>query len=204
MLLSLSKLRFAKELIYSLQKIKRAYAFSTSQNIVVGSAYIPRSGWLLTDKNTLDITKRDDFAKYWKPGTRSIFLAEHVWEHLTPQESTQAIKNCYEFLNIGGRLRIAVPDGFHPNPNYIEKVRPGGTGRGAKDHKVLYDYRLLTSALEFSGFQVELLEYWNEKGEFIFKAWSTQYGYIARSKRYDSRNKNGLNYTSLIVDAIKQ
>ena len=202
-LLLLSKLMLIKHLISWLKNIKKWSIFSVSQNIVIGSAYIPRSGWLLTDKNTLDVTKRDDFARYWKPGTRSIFLAEHVWEHLTPQESAQAIENCFEFLNVGGRLRIAVPDGFHPNPDYIEKVRPGGTGGGAKDHKVLYNYRLLTSALELSGFQVELLEYWNEKGEFIFKNWSTKHGYIARSKRYDKRNKNGLNYTSLIVDAIK-
>jgi hypothetical protein len=62
-----------------LRKVKRYYLFSKSQKIVIGSANILVSGWLLTDKNTLDITKRDDFAQYWKPNSRTAFLAEHVW-----------------------------------------------------------------------------------------------------------------------------
>jgi predicted SAM-dependent methyltransferase len=163
------------------------------------------AGWVLTDKDILNITQRDSFAKYWKPNTRSIFLAEHVWEHLTLEESSQAIKNCFEFLRPkGGRLRIAVPDGFHPNSDYIEHVRPGGTGAGAEDHKILYNYLSLSSSLEEAGFQTKLLEYWNEKGEFNFQEWSLEDGHIFRSKRYDKRNQDGsLNYTSLIIDAIK-
>ena len=60
----------------------------------------------------------------------------------------QVNANCYEFLRPGGRLRIAVPDGFHPEPGYIEYVRPGGTGIGADDHKVLYNYQSLRKLLE--------------------------------------------------------
>jgi len=44
-------------------------------------------------------------------------------------------------------LRVAVPDGFHPNPGYIERVKPGGTGPGAGDHKILYTYRTLSAIL---------------------------------------------------------
>jgi predicted SAM-dependent methyltransferase len=101
-------------------------------------------------------------------------------------------------------LRIAVPDGFHPDPDYIEYVRPGGTGAGADDHKVLYNYKLLSEQLRRAGFEVTLLEYWDENGDFHFRPWSSRDGYISRSRDHDERNQNGtLAYTSLIVDAIK-
>ena len=40
----------------------------------------------------------------------------------------------------GGNFRIAVPDGFHTDPSYIENVKPGGTGEGSEDHKNLFNY----------------------------------------------------------------
>jgi predicted SAM-dependent methyltransferase len=126
-----------------------------------------------------------------------------VWEHLHSDEAEAANSNCFEFLEPGGRLRIAVPDGFHPNAEYIEQVRPGGTGCGAEDHKVLYDYKLMVKQLEKTGFEVSLLEYWDENGTFHYQEWSPIDGPIARSKNYDPRNQGAsLVYTSLIVDAI--
>ena len=115
-----------------------------------------------------------------------------------------ANKNCLDYLKPGGKLRIAVPDGFHPSKNYIDKVRPGGIGAGAKDHKILFNYKILKNELENAGFKVDLLEYWDDSGNFNFLNWSIEDGYIERSKNNDPRNnKQKLNYTSLIVDAIK-
>lgn len=37
-------------------------------------------------------------------------LAEHVWEHMTKEEGIMAAKHCYEFLQDGGYIRVAVPD----------------------------------------------------------------------------------------------
>jgi predicted SAM-dependent methyltransferase len=175
-----------------------------SKKIVIGSAGISSPGWLATDQDTLDVVDRESFLRYWKPNSLEAFMAEHVWEHLTEKEAVQANANCYEFLRLGGRLRIAVPDGFHPDPAFIEYVRPGGTGPGADDHKVLYNYQSLRAQLEKTGFIVSLLEYWDEDGEFHFKEWSSDDGHIHRSRRYDPRNQDGsLTYTSLIVDAVK-
>ena len=185
-------------------RIRNYLRFRFAKKIIVGSGGISYSGWLLTDKESLDLTNRESFAHYWRPNSRLVFLAEHVWEHLSLDEAEKSNSNCFEFLKAGGRLRIAVPDGLNPNPSYIEWVRPSGTGSGAKDHKVLYNYRLLSKGLEQSGFNVELLEYWDEDGKFHFTEWSSEYGYIERSKRYDPRNRDGsLNYTSLIIDALK-
>lgn len=186
------------------KSLQRALRFPSSGRIVLGSANVPVSGWLLTDKEDLDVTRRESFLRYWKPGTRSAFLAEHVWEHLTEEEGKKGIANCFEFLKKGGRLRIAVPDGFHPDPEYRNHVRPGGSGPGADDHKLLYNYRLLESMMKDAGFNPVLLEYWDENGKFHYAEWSPEDGYVARSKRYDKRNQDGtLRYTSLIIDGLK-
>lgn len=175
-----------------------------ARKIVIGASGISFPGWFSTGKEMLDIRDRKSFARYWRPNSRSAFLAEHVWEHLAPEEAAGAIANCFEFLEPGGRLRIAVPDGLHPDPDYVERVRPGGTGAGAEDHKVLYTFRTLRTLMEGTGFTVELLEYWDEGRTFHFREWSSEDGHILRSKRFDPRNReNPLAYTSLIADARK-
>ena len=175
-----------------------------AKKIIIGAGNKSYQGWASTDIEILDVLLRNNFERYWKKASRSIFLAEHVWEHLTIEEAKIANANCYEFLKAGGRLRLAVPDGLNPNPLYTDSVRPGGTGPGSEDHKVFYDYRLLSETLYETGFKVDLLEYWDEKGDFHYREWDSKNGHICRSKRYDHRNKgSNLAYTSLIVDAIK-
>jgi len=162
------------------------------------------NGWLHTDLNSLNITKANEWKKYLRFLKLDNIMSEHVWEHLNEKDTELANKNCYYFLKRKGILRIAVPDGFHPDKNYIEHVRPGGTGAGADDHKILYNYKTMKARLEKNGFTVKLLEYWDEHGNFHSIDWTDEGGRILRSKRYDSRNKTGkLEYTSLIVDAEK-
>ena len=175
-----------------------------AKKIVIGAGGTTFPGWFATDRETLDVLKREDFLGHWKPSSRATFLAEHVWEHLTVPDAAIAARNVFEFLRPDGRFRLAVPDGFHPDPAYIEYVRPGGTGAGADDHKILYTYRTMIEGLEQAGFKVVVLEHWDEHGKFHFVEWSKEDGYIDRSKRYDPRNQDGsLTYTSLIVDAFK-
>lgn len=197
----IERLRVAKIYIRTLEDFWKIYP---AKKIVIGSANISQPQWVATDKSSLDILNRDSFARYWQSNSRLAFMAEHVWEHFTEDNAATANVNCFEFLKPGGRLRIAVPDGFHPDPSYIESVRPGGTGDGAKDHKVLYNYKSITEKLLTAGFKVELLEYWDTNGQFHFHEWSSEDGHVRRSKRYDPRNQDGsLTFTSLIVDAIK-
>jgi predicted SAM-dependent methyltransferase len=167
-----------------------------------GPTYLP--GWYSTDQDVLDVRRREDFARFWSPNSRTAFLAEHVWEHLTRDEADRALAHCYEFLEPGGWLRIAVPDGLHPDPAYRDAVRPGGSSPGADDHKVRYDHRLLSDRLQQAGFEVQLLEYWDEQGQFHRHDWSSEDGHIQRSACHDHRNRDRpLSYTSLIVDAVK-
>ena len=172
--------------------------------IILGAGGTKFDRFISTDFQELNICSKASFEIYLRPDTVDIFVAEHVWEHLSPEEGATACVHCFEFLKQGGMLRIAVPDGFHPDADYIAYVRPGGCGAGAEDHKVLYNYRTLSYLLESSGYKIQLLEWFDERGKFHYENWDIESGFIKRSRRFDERNHvNPTAYTSLIIDAIK-
>src|SRR4051794_26137743 len=78
--------------------------------------------WFPTDIQTLDITKEEDWKRHLLFIRLRNIMAEHVWEHLDEKDTLKANQNCFKFLEKGGRLRIAVPDGFMPNLDYINHV----------------------------------------------------------------------------------
>ena len=177
---------------------------SRAPRILIGAGSTKQDGWVSTDQNTLDLGLRSHFRRYWAPNSRQAFCAEHVWEHLDDATARTALAHCFEFLRPGGTLRIAVPDGFHPDPAYREYVRPGGTGAGADDHKVLHTHLTLLPLIEGAGFKGRLVEWWDATGGFHVEPWSAEQGHIVRSARHDHRNQGGeLRYTSLIVDGTK-
>ncbi len=177
------------------------------RKIVIGSAGLHDPGWIHTDKEFLDLLQPADWDRFFPPGSVDAMLAEHVWEHLTADEARVAARTCHTYLRSGGYLRIAVPDGLHPSPEYIQWVKVGGASPGqlANDHRVLYTYRSARELFQGAGFKVELYEYFDEAGKFHYRDWDAKDGTIWRSKRYDKRNANGtLAYTSIILDAVKQ
>ena len=172
--------------------------------IIVGSESLFKFGWICTDIEYLNLLKEENWSEYFQDNIIDAILAEHVWEHLSSNEAKTAAYICFKYIKPGGYLRVAVPDGNHPNQNYIEKVRPGGSGAGADEHKALYTYEKFSKIFEEMGFHIDLLEYFDENKKFHFKFWNPRDGKIIRSKRFDPRNKHGnLNYTSLIIDAYK-
>ena len=185
-------------------KAKKEIAKKKKINVGAGSIAIA-SDWFSCDIDLLNLTKEEDWKRLIGNNRLKNIFAEHVWEHLNTDDAEIANINCFNYLEKGGRLRIAVPDGFHPDPDYIEYVKVGGSGIGADDHKVLYNFKTLKSSLESVGFSVELLEYWDEENNFHFKPWDETNGLVRRSRLNDKRNDNGaLKYTSLIIDAIKK
>jgi predicted SAM-dependent methyltransferase/GT2 family glycosyltransferase len=187
------------------RRIMKAIHAANSLKVIVGSASTSQPGWVSTNYPLLDLTDKRTFGTLFRHDqVVERFLAEHVWEHLTEEGAAMAARNCADYLREGGVLRIAVPDGYHPDPDYIAQVKPGGYGPGADDHKVLYNYRSLTRLLQENGFEPNLLEWFDETGVFHAREWSPDDGMIQRSSRYDPRNKAVANrYTSLIIDAVK-
>ena len=181
------------------------YIATTSEvKIIVGSGPTKYEGWFPTDIVTLDVTNEKHFKKYFKKKKISRILAEHVLEHLTNQELKLMIENFHKYSSENVNIRIAVPDGFHKDKDYIDKVKPGGTGEGAEDHKHLFNYKSLARLFEAGNFQPILVEYWDEDGKFHPGYSNDENGYILRSFINDSRNSDGIpHYTSLIVDFRK-
>ncbi|WFB35205.1 hypothetical protein P3T73_13650 [Kiritimatiellota bacterium B12222] len=172
--------------------------------LIIGAAGTRYEGWVATDKETLNLLDQESWMPLLSLESIDALLAEHIWEHLHPQEAITAAMTCYAFLKPGGHLRVAVPDGLQPRAAYIDAVKPGGTGLGAEDHKVLYTYASFRDLFEGVGFEVRLLEYFDEQGHFHCAEWDPAEGMIQRSKRFDARNaEGGLVYTSLILDAVK-
>lgn len=182
----------------------RAAAGKSPLRIVLGASGYVEQGWTGTEVEYLDILNTENWERYFKESSIDAILAEHVWEHLFPEEGVAAAENCFKYLRAGGYLRIAVPDGNHPDPDYIRQVEIGGTGVGASDHKILYTWESLQGMLRKVGFHCHLLEYFDQNGEFHGLDWDSRSGMIHRSRKYDRRNtSNHLTYTSLIIDAFK-
>ena len=86
----------------------------------VGSGGINNDkNWYATDIHSLNLTKNIDWKKLLFNLRIDNIMAEHVWEHLTEEDTILANNNCYKYLKRGGILRIAVPDGFHPEKNIL-------------------------------------------------------------------------------------
>ncbi|CAG7639235.1 class I SAM-dependent methyltransferase [Paenibacillus allorhizosphaerae] len=180
--------------------------------VVIGAGSFAKTNplftdWLLTEEEQLNLLKRTDWKEKFDPNSIAAILAEHVWEHLTLNEGMEAAQICYEFLKPGGYVRCAVPDGYFPNDEYQHMVQiggPGPTDHPAAGHKMVHNYKTISTMFIAAGFEVNLLEYCDENGMFRCREWDETQGFIYRSKRFDHRNKGGqLGFVSLIIDATK-
>lgn len=161
---------------YRCLKFRVKLARQPQKRIEVGASGRFDRGWLPTNKDFLNLLKPTDWARLFPPASLDAILAEHVWEHLTEQEGLIAASICFKYLKPGGYLRVAVPDGLHPDPEYIEWVRVGGVGTANRDHKVLYTYQSL-KALKASDFASFCMNTLMRRGCSIMKS-----GILGRAK----------------------
>jgi predicted SAM-dependent methyltransferase len=187
------------------RQVERHRAAGKPLRIVIGSSQVFDKGWIPTNVQYLNLLNDQQWQHAFGDARLDAILTEHVWEHLALADSHTAAAQCFKYLKPGGYLRIAVPDGNHPDPDYIEFVRPNGSGSGAWDHKVLYTFDTLRDVLQGAGFTVDLLEYYDAAGQFHAVPWDQKAGRIWRCKGYHEQKRDGsdMNYSSLIVDARK-
>jgi len=108
---------------YGQYRLEKMLATAQRKRVVIGAWSRFDEGWIPTQRDFLDLTKPKDWERFFAPDSVEAMLAEHVWEHLTPAEGLAAARTCYRYLRPGGYLRIAVPDGLHPDPDYNEPVK---------------------------------------------------------------------------------
>ena len=171
--------------------------------VIIGASGTTMPGWVSTDVDTLDLCAFKSFSRIWSDRGSPISCGTCLGA-FGRVCALEAVKNCSGFLAPCGRLRVAVPDGNHPDPKYIEYVRPGGTGPGCDDHKRLFTVSTLCDLINEGGLVPVPMEWWDSDGNFHKEVWNVEDGLVTRSADYDERNKIvPLSYTSLIVDAFK-
>lgn len=200
-----------KTVKYNYRKIvlKRALSRAKTFKIIVGAAETYQEGWYSTNEQWLDITN----GEHWKNMfTGKVCLthvvAEHVFEHLTYEEAGRALKHIYDHMLSGGRVRVAVPDGYNPDLVYLEHVGIGGIGDDAADHKQLLNVEVLSGLIEAVGFKANHLEGYDAEGALVQVDYSMQDGYVMRSRMHnDAKVKAKWAFpdadTSLIVEGVK-
>lgn len=175
--------------------------------VIIGAGSTNFDGWISTQESELNLLVEDHWMKNFELESVDAFMAEHVWEHLTYDEGIIAAKICYKFLKPGGYIRCAVPDRNFNNEWYQNMIQVGGPGpldHPAATHKIVYDYHTLKRVFKEAGFEVTLLEYCDEAGDFHYTYWNEIDGKIGRSFRFDTRNsQEKLGMVSLIIDAKK-
>lgn len=178
--------------------------------IILGAAETSQDGWYSTNEQWLDITRADHWENIFR-GKKILtnMVAEHVFEHLTYEECQRTLKNIANHMEKGGRIRIAVPDGYNPSPEYLRHVGIAGIGDDAADHKQLLNVDILTGLLKEAGFTPAHLEGYTKSGELVQKTPPREEGFIWRSRSNHAAQDNHKPWsfpdaqTSLIVDGVK-
>ncbi len=196
---SLARIATVKTLVW------RARRTAVPIRVVIGASSDTFPGWISTDVDSLNVLNAADWRRYFSEGDVDAILAEHVWEYFSPADAVAAARFCHEFLRPGGYLRVAVPDGFHPDPAYQAHVAIGASPIRGQGHQIVYNSETFAAVFESIGFVTRLLEYFDRDGRFHATAWDPGAGRVQRSSRFDHRNWDGaLRYTSIILDASKR
>lgn len=103
----------------------------------------------------LDLTKPDPSLK----GIADGIILSHVLEHIHPQSTLKALKNCFDYLKVGGFIRVAVPYLEAYSASDLPKCQEVDYPILAKNrlvygwgHCFMYDPDLLKVLLEEAGF----------------------------------------------------
>ncbi len=194
---------------YRCQLIKGPISRNEKIKIIVGAAETFQQGWYSTNEQWLDITKEEDWTKVFSD--KKIItnvVAEHVFEHLTKEQCLKSLQNIHKHMIQGGRVRIAVPDGYNPDPDYLRHVGIAGIGDDAADHKQLLNVDVLKQLFADIGFEPNHVEGYTKDGTLITNEFLDDEGFIYRSRKHSTEKRRQRwafadAETSLIVDGIK-
>jgi predicted SAM-dependent methyltransferase len=190
---------------YRYMRLRLAVRSGLPLKIIVGAAETWQSGWYSTNEQWLDITNPCSWARIFKSRALiSHVVAEHVFEHLTEQEAARALMLISKHMIRHGRIRIAVPDGYNPNTEYIRHVGINGLGDDAGDHKQLLNVESLSKLLIGSGFDISIIEGYDAGGILIKNEWCQDDGFVIRSRQNDIYRSWSFPdaSTSLIIDGV--
>lgn len=195
------QLRRKRYVLLTRRKLRRKIAQLSQQGqlkLNIGSGILDYDEWLGLNLPFFDLTNAKLWAYFFKEAPINNILLEHVLEHLTPQDVEKSLSFARKYLRKDGVIRIAVPDKNHPDPEYIEYVRPGGSGAGADDHKSFWNYSDFIDLAKSLNYKYRLCEYYDEQGKLNMEVMDSENGTITRTARKEVKGID--NYSSLIID----
>ena len=92
-----------------------------------------------------------DIKKYFENSSTDFIIANHVLEHLSLEEATNLLKDCFDILKPFRSLLVVVPDYMKCYNLSIELAERVIIAGGA--HQILFDTDRLSSMLSKSGFR---------------------------------------------------
>lgn len=184
------------------KQIDKAISVNRKIKIIIGAGGTQYDSWISTDLPHFDILKKSDWEFFLGNSKIDNLLSEHVLEHLTEEQVAKVLQFANHFLQEGGCFRIAVPDAYHSNPEYIDHVRPGGTGAGADDHKSFWSIDSLSSLCIQNNLKPNAIEFFDSHGKLFSEVIQEENGPILRSITKDFKAKVS-NFSSLVIDAVK-
>ncbi|HEV7231455.1 MAG TPA: hypothetical protein VGO45_09015 [Bacteroidia bacterium] len=183
------------------QEIKRILQEKKPLKIILGASETGYDGWIATDLPHFDASKTEDWDYFFSKKSIDNLLAEHVYEHLTLEQTKKSFLLLKEYLKPGAVFRIAVPDGYHDSPAYIDYVKPGTEHAGWLNHQVLWNRDLLAKMADDCGFEATFLQYYTRDHQLIDIYKDDENGIIMRtSEKYKTIIEYSFPYTSLIAD----
>ena len=82
-------------------------------------------------------------------------------------------------------------------------VSAGWEMKSASAARLTLCRRAVSTKAAAAGFEVRLLEHWDERRVLHQADWDPEEGPIRRSIRFDTKDRGGFRYSSIIVDARK-
>lgn len=176
-----------------------------SVRVNVGGASRVFEGWVLSDIKAFDVTSVGEYVHAFGGQGASAFRAEHMFEHLFPDQVDITAAMSYLFMAPGGHYRIAVPAGNHPVDDFLQHVAAGNRHQ----HKQLWNVDNMPPIFVRQGYDVQMMEYFEPDGTFHkhypedpdedLRKWSRVY----RVADEEKVRKKTYGYISLYFDAIK-
>ena len=167
--------RYLKKLtmnIFKLRCIKKLLKHTNKLHLGCGDTKI--GGFINIDAfrtpATDFICKIENLPKYIKPNSIRLIYSSHTLEHFSRKDSIEVLKMFYDFLELGGELRISVPDLIKlsditknkeltfKNMQLVQGVLMGGQDIRLNYHRSIFWFDLLKQILKNIGFR-DISEY---------------------------------------------
>lgn len=176
-----------------------------SSSLIVGSGHslglvdtnLPE--YISTDQDELDLINRYDITKYIPQASILNILANHVMEHIYPEEIWNVFNNIFFMQKAGGYLVICVPDLLSPNSRHYKGMEEAILFQPKASHFIFFSLESITYLLSKIGYEVIPIYYHNEKGKTIRN--NNSYNILDKIKltKYINRSISGARYELCIA-----